>query len=96
MVVKTLLGTRILVDLGDKPVEEITKSGIILSVPNSNTKKYEKRTEGVVVAVGVKALDKSVLGKKIRFEKYAGFSLTLQGREYQMMNEGDLQAVLPK
>jgi len=96
MVVKILLGTRILVDLGDKSGEEISKSGIILSVPNSNIKKYEKRTEGVVVAVGVKVLDKSVLGKKVRFEKYAGFSLILQCREYQMMNEGDLQALLPQ
>ena len=89
------LGERVLVE----PVkeEEVAKGGII--IPDSAK---EKPQEGKVVAVGTGKLDES--GKKIPFNvkpgdivlmpKYGGTEVKVNGKEYQIMREDDILAVI--
>ena len=89
------LGERVLVE----PVkeEEAVKGGII--IPDSAK---EKPQEGKVVAVGTGKLDEH--GKKIPFNvkkgdivlmpKYGGTEVKVDGREYQIMREEDILAVI--
>ncbi len=89
------LGERVLVE----PVkeEEAIKGGII--IPDSAK---EKPQEGKVVAVGTGKLDEN--GKKIPFNvkvgdivlmpKYGGTEVKVNGKEYQIMREDDILAVI--
>ena len=89
------LGERVLVE----PVkeEEAVKGGII--IPDSAK---EKPQEGKVVAVGTGKLDEK--GKKIAFNvkvgdivlmpKYGGTEVKVDGKEYQIMREDDILAVI--
>jgi chaperonin GroES len=89
------LGERILVE----PVkeEEVAKGGII--IPDSAR---EKPQEGKVVALGTGKIDKD--GKKIAFNvkvgdlvlmpKYGGTEVKLGGKEYQIMREEDILAII--
>jgi chaperonin GroES len=89
------LGERVLVE----PVKEgeVTKGGII--IPDSAR---EKPQEGTVIAVGTGKLDEN--GKKIPFNvkpgdvvlmpKYGGTEVKLDGKEYQIMREDDILAVI--
>ncbi len=89
------LGDRILVQpLTD---EEVSKGGIIIP----DTAK-EKPQEGVVVALGTGKTDED--GKKIPFSvkkndkvlmpKYGGTEIKYGGKEYQIMREDDVLAVI--
>ena len=89
------LGERVLVE----PLKEgeVTKGGII--IPDSAR---EKPQEGKVIAVGTGKLDEN--GKKIPFNvkpgdmvlmpKYGGTEVKLDGKEYQIMREDDILAVI--
>ncbi len=89
------LGDRVLV----QPVEEkeVKKGGIIIP----DTAK-EKPQEGKVVAVGTGKLDDD--GKKIPFNvkkgdrilmpKYGGTEVKIDGKEYQIMREEDILAII--
>ena len=89
------LGDRVLVE----PVKEkeVKKGGIIIP----DTAK-EKPQQGIVIAVGTGKLDDD--GKKIPFNvkkgdkvlmpKYGGTELKLNGKEYQIMREEDILAIL--
>jgi chaperonin GroES len=89
------LGERVLVE----PVkeEEAVKGGII--IPDSAK---EKPTEGKVIAVGTGKIDKE--GKKIAFNvkvgdivlmpKYGGTEVKVNGKEYQIMREEDILAIV--
>jgi len=89
------LGERVLVE----PVteEEVAKGGII--IPDSAK---EKPQEGKVIAVGTGKLDES--GKKIPFNvkkgdivlmpKYGGTEVKVNGKEYQIMREDDILAII--
>jgi len=89
------LGDRVLVE--PLKEEEATKGGIIIP----DTAK-EKPTEGKVIAVGTGKLDDN--GKKIPFNvkagdkvlmpKYGGTEVKLNGKEYQIMREEDILAVI--
>ena len=89
------LGDRVLVE----PLKEaeVKKGGIIIP----DTAK-EKPQEGVVVALGTGKLDDD--GKKVPFNvkkgdtvlmpKYGGTEVKMDGKEYQIMREDDILAVI--
>ena len=89
------LGDRVLV----KPIEEkdVTKGGII--IPDTA---QEKPQEGEIVAVGTGKLDDD--GKKIAFNvkkgdrvlmpKYGGTEVKIDDKEYQIVREEDILAVI--
>ncbi len=89
------LGDRVLVE--PLTEDEVTKGGIIIP----DTAK-EKPQEGKVVAVGTGKLDDD--GKVIPFNvkkgdtvlmpKYGGTEIKLDGKEYQIVREDDILAVI--
>ncbi len=89
------LGERVLVE--PLKEEEVSKGGII--IPDSAR---EKPQEGKVIAVGTGKLDEN--GKTIPFNvkpgdtvlmpKYGGTEVKLDGKEYQIMREDDILAVI--
>ncbi|MAF14097.1 MAG: co-chaperone GroES [Parcubacteria group bacterium] len=85
------LGNRIVVE----PIseEETTKSGIILP----DTVDKEKKAEGNIIAIGdgekIKALNISV-GAKVLFGKYAGEEVKVEDKEYKILNDEDVLAVI--
>lgn len=89
------LGDRVVIEALAK--EEMTKSGIVLP----DTVK-EKPQEGKIVAVGTGktlengqkvALDVNV-GDKIIFSKYAGTEVKVEGKEYLIISERDILAII--
>ncbi|MBP2664162.1 MAG: groS [Firmicutes bacterium] len=89
------LGDRVVIEALAK--EEMTKSGIVLP----DTVK-EKPQEGKIVAVGTGktlengqkvALDVTV-GDKIIFSKYAGTEVKVEGKEYLIISERDILAII--
>lgn len=89
------LGDRIVIELVE--VEEKTASGIVLP----DTAK-EKPQEGKVVAVGPgRVLDSGervapevAVGDLIIFSKYSGTEVKYQGKEYLILRETDILAVV--
>lgn len=88
------LGDRVLIEAVAK--EETTASGIVLP----DTAK-EKPQEGKVVAVGsghLKEGQRIALevkeGDRVIFSKYAGTEIKLEGKEYLILREGDILAIL--
>ena len=89
------LGERVLVE----PLKEgeVNKGGII--IPDSAK---EKPQEGKVIAVGTGKVDDN--GKKVPFNvkvgdtvlmpKYGGTEVKVDGKEYQIMREDDILAVI--
>lgn len=89
------LGDRIIIELVES--EERTASGIVL--PDSAK---EKPQEGKVIAVGTGrvlengervALEVSV-NDRIIFSKYAGTEVKYEGKEYLIVRESDILAVI--
>ncbi|MED3662575.1 co-chaperone GroES [Ureibacillus sp. FSL K6-8385] len=89
------LGDRVVIELIE--VEEKTASGLVL--PDSAK---EKPQEGKVVAVGSgRVLDNGTrvepevkVGDTIIFSKYAGTEVKYEGKEYLILRESDILAVL--
>ncbi|MEZ5065605.1 MAG: co-chaperone GroES [bacterium] len=89
------LGDRVLVQALD--AEEVSKSGIIIP----DTAK-ERPSEGKIVAVGPgrmsddgKRLTLEVKkGDKVLYGKYSGTEVKLDGKEYLILRESDILAVL--
>lgn len=89
------LGERVLVE----PLKEgqVNKGGII--IPDSAK---EKPQEGKVIAVGTGKIDKE--GKKVPFHvkvgdvvlmpKYGGTEVKMDGKEYQIVREEDILAIV--
>lgn len=74
------------------PAETKTASGIIIP----DTVK-EKPQEGTVVAVGPGKPDEPVtlkVGNKVLYGKYAGTELKLDGKDYLIMREADVLAIV--
>ena len=73
--------------------EETTKSGIVL--PDTIDK--EKKAEGTISAVGngekVSKLS-LVVGQKVLFGKYSGEEITVDNKEYKILNHDDILAVI--
>jgi len=88
------LGERVLIEPLAK--EEKTASGILLP----DTAK-EKPQEGKVIAVGSGTLKDGVRtplevkeGDLVLFSKYAGTEVKYEGKEYLIMKESDIHAIL--
>lgn len=89
------LGDRIIIELVE--VEEITASGLVL--PDSAK---EKPQEGNVVAVGTgRVLDNGTrveldvkMGDRIIFSKYSGTEVKYEGKEYLILRENDVLAII--
>ncbi|MCT6869750.1 co-chaperone GroES [Apibacter sp.] len=72
--------------------ETKTASGII--IPDSAK---EKPQEGVVVAVGAGKKDEPLtvkIGDKVLYGKYSGTELKLNGKDYLIMRESDILAIV--
>ena len=85
-----LLDDRVLVE--PKQAEEKTASGII--IPDSAK---EKPQQGVIVAAGPGKKDIQIQvseGDTVLYGKYAGTELTLDGKDYLIMRQDDILAVI--
>lgn len=84
------IGDRVVVEAA--PAEERTASGIYIP----DTAK-EKPSQGIIVAVGTGKPDEPLtvqVGDKVLYGKYAGTEITYEGKEYLIMREADIYAVL--
>ena len=88
------LGDNVLIDYGDEK-EEKTKGGIIMTT-------RERPQQGTVVAVGkgkkysngVRGNMTVKVGDKVLYGKYAGTELKLDGKDYLIMREEDILAII--
>ncbi|HET8963024.1 MAG TPA: co-chaperone GroES, partial [Chitinophagales bacterium] len=74
------------------PAESTTKSG--LYIPESAKEKPQK---GLVVAAGPGKKDEPVtvkVGETVLYGKYAGTEITIDGKEYLIMRESDIFAII--
>lgn len=84
------LGNRVLVE--PAAAEQKTVSGII--IPDSAQEKPQK---GTVVAAGKGKKDEEMevkVGDTVLYGKYAGTELTIEGKNYLIMTQNDILAVL--
>ena len=84
------LGDRVLVE--PAPAESKTSTGII--IPDTAKEKSQK---GTVVAVGPGKKDEPItvkVGDHVLFGKYGGTEVTIEGKEYLIMRESDIYAVV--
>ena len=84
------LADRVLIEAA--PAEQKTASGIIIP----DTAK-EKPLRGVVIAVGNGKKDEPMtvkVGDSVLYGKYAGTELKLEGKDYLIMREDDILAII--
>ena len=84
------LADRVLVEAAQ--AEEKTAGGIIIP----DTAK-EKPQRGKVIAVGVGKKDEPLtvkIGDSVLYGKYAGTEINIEGKEYLIMRESDIFAIL--
>ncbi|MBL3655676.1 co-chaperone GroES [Fulvivirga sediminis] len=84
------LADRVLVEAA--AAEEKTASGII--IPDTAKEKPQK---GKVVAVGTGKKDEPLTvkeGDEVLYGKYAGTEITVEGKEYLIMRESDIFAIV--
>jgi chaperonin GroES len=86
----TPIADRVLVE--PSPAETTTASGIIIP----DTAK-EKPQRGTIVAVGAGKKDEPMTvkqGDTVLYGKYAGTEITIDGKEYLIMRESDIFAIV--
>jgi len=84
------LADRVLVEAA--AAEQKTSGGIIIP----DTAK-EKPMKGKVVAIGTGKKDEPItvkVGDNILYGKYAGTEITVEGKEYLIMRESDIYAII--
>jgi len=84
------LSDRVLIE--PAPAEETTASGII--IPDTA---QEKPQRGIVVAVGPGKPDEPTtvkVGDAVLYGKYSGTDLQVEGRDYMIMRESDILAIV--
>ncbi len=84
------IGDRVLVE--PAPAEEKTSSGII--IPDTAKEKPQK---GSVVAIGTGKKDEPLtvkIGDIVLYGKYAGTELSIDGKDYLIMRESDIFAII--
>ena len=84
------IGDRVVVEAA--PAETMTASGIY--IPETAQEKPQK---GTVVAVGEGKKDEPLTvkaGDQVLYGKYAGTEITYDGKEYLIMRESDIYAIL--
>ncbi|MGF1557313.1 co-chaperone GroES [Paucihalobacter sp.] len=85
------LADRVLVE--PMEAETTTASGIIIP---DNAK--EKPQKGKVIAIGTGKIDEPLtvkIGDSVLYGKYSGTELKLEGKDYLMMRESDILAIIP-
>ena len=86
----TPLADRVLVE--PAAAEETTASGII--IPDTAKEKPQK---GIVVAAGAGKKDEPMTvkeGDTVLYGKYAGTEITVEGKDYLIMREADIFAIV--
>ncbi|GAB5523134.1 MAG: co-chaperone GroES [Roseivirga sp.] len=86
----TPLADRVLVE--PAPAEEKTASG--LYIPDTAKEKPQK---GIVVAAGAGKKDEPLTvkeGDTVLYGKYAGTEITVEGKDYLIMRESDIFAIV--
>ena len=86
----TPLADRVLVE--PAAAEEKTASGLI--IPDTAKEKPQK---GIVVAAGVGKKDEPVtvkVGDTVLYGKYAGTEISVEGKDYLIMRESDIFAIV--
>lgn len=86
----TPLGDRVIIE--PSPAEEKTAGGII--IPDSAK---EKPQRGTVIAVGPGKKDEPTTvkqGQTVLYGKYSGTEISVDGKDYLIMRETDIYAVL--
>lgn len=84
------LGFRVLVEVLEQ--ENFTPSGLV--IPDTAKTKQQK---GVVIAVGEdEDLITVKVGEKVLFPQYSGAELSLNGRDYLVIDAGELLAVIDR
>jgi chaperonin GroES len=84
------LADRVLV----KPAEAETKTAAGIIIPDTAK---EKPMKGEVVAVGVGKKDEPMtvkVGDKVLYGKYSGTEINVDGKEYLIMRESDIYAII--
>lgn len=84
------LADRVLVEAS--PAEEKTASGLI--IPDTAKEKPQK---GKVVAVGTGKKDEPItvkVGDTVLYGKYSGTEISIDGKEYLIMRESDIFAII--
>jgi len=84
------LADRVIVEVA--PAETKTASGLI--IPDTAKEKPQK---GKVVAVGIGKKDEPMtvkVGDQILYGKYSGTEINVEGKEYLIMRESDIFAVI--
>jgi chaperonin GroES len=84
------LADRVLVE--PTAAEEMTSGGII--IPDTAKEKPQK---GTVVAIGTGKKDEPItvkVGDKVLYGKYSGTEIKLEGKDYLIMRESDIYAVI--
>ncbi len=77
-----------------EPVQAETKTASGLYIPDSAK---EKPQEATVVAIGKGLKDQPMtvkIGDKVIYGRYAGTELKLEGKNYIMMREADILAII--
>jgi len=90
--IKPIAGTNNRIVLEPAVAETKTASGIIIP---DNAK--EKPQKGTVVAVGNDSKDETPtvkVGDTVLYGKYAGTELKLEGKDYLIMRESDILAII--
>lgn len=86
----TPLADRVLVE--PAPAEEKTASGLF--IPDTAKEKPQK---GIVVAAGAGKKDEPLTvkeGDTVLYGKYAGTEITVEGKDYLIMRESDIFAIV--
>ena len=84
----TPLGSRVLVEILAE--DSMTASGLV--IPDTAKEKQQK---GLVIAVGEdEDLINVSVGEKVLFPKYTGTELTLDGKDFLVIDSAELLAVL--
>ncbi len=83
----TPLGSRVLVEILTE--DSMTASGLV--IPDTAKEKQQK---GTVVAIGDDEEITVKVGERVLFPKYSGTELSMDGKDYLVIDAGDLLAVL--
>jgi len=84
------LADRVLIE--PAPAEEKTAGGII--IPDTAKEKPQK---GTIVAIGPGKKDEPItvkVGDNVLYGKYAGTEITIEGKDYMIMRESDVVAII--
>jgi len=84
------LADRVLIE----PLEAETKTASGLIIPDTAKEKPQK---GIVKAVGIGTKENKMtvkVGETVLYGKYAGTELKLDGKDYLIMNESDILAIV--